>query len=122
MSFTWYTSPSADIDLVGTDAASRIGQVLTRSDIEFPVVPRASDDLPVAHAAHPARLVGSRLVGAAEQARAQRGALVRAVIDDRVQRTAHVVDAHAELPDVDQLHAPGGSSSREHTNRRSGHT
>ena len=89
------------------DTASRIGDVLTGGDVEFPIVPRASHDLPVAHPPQPIRLVGGRCVGAADQTQAQGGALVRAIVHDRVQRTAHVVHADTELPDVDQFHPAG---------------
>ena len=81
-----------------------VGKALARRDVEFPVVPRAPNDLAVFYAAQPARLTGSEFVGAAQQALAQRSALVRAVVDDRVQGTGDVVYPDTELADVDQPH------------------
>src|ERR1700730_8805737 len=93
-----------DVDLVGADSSLRVSDIASRGDVEFPIVPRAPNDLPVAGALQPVWRFRVGFVGSADVAQTQWRTFVRAVVDDRVQRPPHVVHAHAELPDVDQLH------------------
>ena len=82
----------------------RIGEVATRGDVEFPIVPRAPNDLTFPYPTQPTGLVGREFGGAAEQTQTERSALVRAVVGDRVQCAADVVHPDAELADVHQFH------------------
>src|ERR1700679_702381 len=90
-------------DRIGANAPFRLHGGGAGRQLEAPLVPRAVDELEVAH--HDGVTGGVRVddVAAARAAQAQRPALVRAVVGDGVERPVDVVDADAVPSDGDDL-------------------
>src|SRR5690242_11939149 len=92
-----------DSDLIGTDTPLRYDRRGPRREPETRSVPRAVDELQIAH--HH-RVTGYGVVhdgATARAAGAQRAALVRTIVRDRIERAVDVVDPDTVAPDRHQL-------------------
>ena len=78
--------PVRDVHLVGADSLLRVGEDHPGGDVELPVMPRASRDPTFTDMPQLAGHLRGVFGGAPDITRAQRRALVRAVVRDRIQR------------------------------------